>query len=263
MPVAFVLGVAASLSGPVLTYAAPDHLPETILVTVLCGGISLFLYAPLIVPSGSALPFLIGVGGACGVALLWGETLVRVEPSMKSDASLVVLLLSMFVLLPWTSALLGHSLFLTALLAGLLASLRSGIQPRLKRIIAPIAPGAGALLLAAFGMQIAAERLPELPKEVWGIAAIYLGAMIGGKLLGGALSRWKGHPYGRLAGIALLPQGLLLLEIDTQISRRADLFGGSEDTIHAVLSIAALVGSLALPLLDHLLRRVTMTSHDV
>lgn len=262
MPVILALGVAASLSSPVVTFIAPDHLPETTLVTVLCGGFSLLLYAPLAATSGTALPFLMGIGGACGVALLWGETLVRVEPSMKSDASLIVLLLSMLLLLPWTSALLGHSLFLTALLAGLLASLRSGIHPRLKQIIAPIEPGAGALLLAAFGMQIAVERLPDLPKEVWGIAAIYLGAMIGGKLLGGALSRGKGHPYGRLAGIALLPQGLLLLEVDTQVARRAGLFGGSADTIHAVLTVAALVGSLALPLLDHLLRRVTMRTDE-
>lgn len=260
--VALALGVAASLSSPVVTFVAPDHLPETTLVTVLCGGVSLLLYAPLTAMSGATLPFLLGVGGACGVALFWGETLVRVEPSMKSDTSLIVLLLSMLVLLPWTSALLGHSLFLTALLAGLLTSLRSGLQPRLRRIIAPVEPGAGALLLAAFGVQIAVERLPELPKEVWGIAAVYLGAMIGGKLLGGAFVRGKAHPYGRLAGIALLPQGVLLMEVDAQVRRRADLFGGAADTILAVLTVAALVGSLALPLLDHLLRRVTMTARE-
>jgi len=261
LAVALALGVAASLSGPILTFVAPDHLPETTLATVLCGGVSLLLYAPLTIMSGVTLPFLLGVGGAFGVALLWAETLVRVEPSLKADTPLIVLLLSMVILLPWTSALLGHSLFLTSLLAGLLTSWR-GLQPRLQRISAPIGRGAGALLLAAFGVQIAVERLPDLPKEVWGIAAIYLSAMIGGKLLGGALVRGQAHPYGRLAGIALLPQGLLLLEIDTQVSRRADLFGGAVDTIHAVLTVAALVGSLALPLLDHLLRRVTMTARE-
>ncbi|MBI2950994.1 hypothetical protein HYY27_02815 [bacterium] len=259
--VALALGVAASLSGPILTFVAPDHLPETTLATVLCGGVSLLLYAPLTIMSGATLPFLLGVGGAFGVALLWAETLVRVEPSLKADTPLIVLLLSMVILLPWTSSLLGHSLFLTSLLAGLLTS-RRGLQPRLQRISAPVGRGAGALLLAAFGVQIAVERLPDLPKEVWGIAAIYLSAMIGGKLLGGALVRRQAHPYGRLAGIALLPQGLLLLEIDAQVSRRADLFGGAVDTIHAVLTVAALVGSLALPLLDHLLRRVTMTSRE-
>ncbi|OGG45844.1 MAG: hypothetical protein A3F84_25380 [Candidatus Handelsmanbacteria bacterium RIFCSPLOWO2_12_FULL_64_10] len=262
LAVALALGVAASLSGPVLTFVAPDHLPETTLVTVLCSGVSLLLYAPLTTMSGATLPFLLGVGGACGVALLWAETLVRVEPSLKADTPLIVLLLSMVILLPWTSALLGHSLFLTSLLAGLLTSWRAGLQPRLRRISAPVGRGAGALLLAAFGVQIAIERLPDLPKEVWGIAAIYLGGMIGGKLLGGALVRGQAHPYGRLAGIALLPQGLLLLEIDTQVRQRADLFGGAADTIHAVLTVAALVGSLALPLLDHLLRRVTMTASE-
>lgn len=263
LAVALALGVAASLAGPILTFVAPDHLPETTLVTVLCGGVSLLLYAPLTAVSGATLPFLLGVGGACGVALLWAEALVRVGPSLEADTPLIVLLLSMVILLPWTSALLGHSLFLTSLLAGLLASWRgSDLQPRLQRISAPVGRGAGALLLAAFGMQIAVERLPDLPKEVWGIAAIYLGAMIGGKLLGGALVRGQAHPYGRLAGIALLPQGLLLLEIDTQVSRRADLFGGATDTIHAVLTVAALVGSLALPLLNHLLRRVTMTPRE-
>jgi len=257
---ALMLGVAASLCGPVLTAVAPDRLPESTLLTVLSGGVSLLLYGLLTAISGTAGPFLLGIASACGVALLWAETLVRVEPAMKEESGLAVLLLSMVVLLQWTSPLLGHSLLLTALTAGLLAALRSGAPQRLRQINAPVAQAAGGLLLAAFGMQLPVERLPDLPKEVWGMAAVYLGTMIGGKLLGGALLRDNGHPYGRLAGIALLPQGLLLLEIDAQVQRRPDLFGGTTEAIRAVLCIAALLGSLALPLLDHLLRRVTRTA---
>lgn len=261
-PVALTLGVAASLSDPLLKFVAPDHIPETTLLTVFCGAASLLLYTLLSLKTGTLLLLISGIAGGGVVAVFWSETLVRVEPGLKEDTTLVTLLLCMVLLLQWASALLGYSLLLTALIVGLWTALRSDACHRLQRVVDAIGKGMGALLLSAFGMQIAIERLTELPKEVWGIAAIYLGAMVGGKLLSGALTGKKVHPYGRFTGIALLAQGPLLLEIDAQVRRKAALFGGAVDTIHAVLTVAALVGSLAVPILDHLLRRVTMTTRS-
>ena len=249
------LGVAASLTAPMLNFASLKSFPETRLVIMLCGGISLLLYGLTTTYLGTGVAFISGIGFACVVAGFWFGTLTWVESALKGDTPLLVLLFGMVILLQWTSATLGHSLLLTALMIGFLVSLRANVQARLRRILDPTGKAMSVLLLSAFGMQIAVERIPDIPNEVWAIAAVYLCAMIGGKLIGGALIGGKAHPYGRLAGIAVLPQGLLLLEIHDQVRGRNDIFAGSADTIHAVLGIAALVGCLFLPFLDHFLKR--------
>lgn len=256
--VALMLGVAASLANPILTFVAPDHLPQTSLLTVFSGTASLLLYFPLAFRGGLLSPFVLGIGAGAAVAALWAEAIIRAEPLMKLDTSLAALLLGMVLLLQCSAGVMGLSLFLTALMVGFWTALRTDAQPRIHGIERALGEGMGALLLSAFGVQIAVERLVELPAAVWGIAAIYLASMIGGKMLAGALWAGRVHPYGRLTGIALLAQGPLLLEIDAQVARNPDLFGGAADTIHSVLTVAALVGSIALPVLNHLLQRVTV-----
>ena len=260
--VVLTLALAASLPAPILAFVTADRIPESVLLTAVCGGFSLLLFARLAGYWGGTLPFILGVGASLAVAVLWAETLARAQASLKEDWSLISLVLIMLVLFQWTSVLLKHSLLLTALAAGALVSMHSVSVPRFERILGPVGAGAGALLLGGFGMQIAVERLAELPLEIWGVAAVYLGSMIGGKLIGGALVSKAAHPYGRLAGIALIPQDLLLLEIDAQVSHRAELFGESADLIHAVLIIAALVGGLALPFLDFVLQRSVLASRE-
>jgi Kef-type K+ transport system membrane component KefB len=259
-PVALTLAVSASLADPLLGFVSPDHLPETTRLTFLCAGISLVVFIPLISGTGNPLPFLSGLAGAALVALMWSETLVRVAPAFREEAGLAVFLLLMVILLQWTAPLLGHSILLTALLTGLSVGVRGPAAPGIARIEKAMGSWMGAVLMAVFGMQLPVERLPDLPSEVWGITAVYLGAMIGGKLLAGVFAKVSDHPYGRLAGIALLPQGLLLLEMDAQVGRRADWRGGSEGLIHSILMVAALIGSLLLPVLDYLLRRWVMAT---